>query len=61
MPKIVKKKKRTIKLISHPLIIFSESGVLDEIRYHISILEKRLLDLREKILENCEKSAILFQ
>ena len=61
MPKIVKKKKKIIKLISRPLIILSESSVLDEIRYHIKFLEKRLIDLREKMQEEREKSAILFQ
>lgn len=61
MPKIVKKKKKIIKLISRPLIILSESSVLDEIRYHIKFLEKRLIDLREKMIEERQKSTILFQ
>lgn len=61
MPKIVKKKKKIIKLISRPLINLSESSVLDEIRYHIKFLEKRLIELREKMIEERQKSAILFQ
>ena len=37
-----KTKKKTIKLISRPLIIFSHSPLLDEIRNHIKKEEERL-------------------
>jgi len=49
-------KKKTIKLISHPLLIWSESQVLFEIKHHIVLLENRLIDLKIKLIEEKSKN-----
>ena len=42
MTSLCKKKKKTIKLISRPIIILSSSPLLNEIREHIKSMETRL-------------------
>lgn len=49
-------KKKKLKLIATPLIIFSHSIVLTEIREHIKTLEKRIIYLREKLIEEKTKN-----
>ena len=55
MPRVYRKKKKTIKLISRPLLIFSSSTVLEEIKQHIRELDLRLIDLKNKLFEEKNK------
>ena len=41
MPIVHKKKRKTVKLISRPMILLSYSSLLNEIREHIKSLEER--------------------
>ncbi len=45
------KKRKTIKLISRPLLIWSESTVLFEIKQRLVLLEERLIVLKQKLIE----------
>lgn len=46
-----KKKKKCNKIINIPLIIWSESELLQEIKQHIILLEKRLFVLQQLLIE----------